>query len=95
MPTQRLSSEEKWKRGDEWYDNHIRPAVETDENIGKLIDIDVETGDYEIGTDHESMDLTDRLLAKTPDAQIIEKRIGYPAVYWQAGFRPLPSKRLR
>jgi len=80
MPTKRLSSEELWRRGDNWYDNHIRPLVETEENIGKLIDIDVETGDYEIGTDHESLELSDRLIAKNSDAQIIEFRIGYPAI---------------
>jgi len=59
MPQKRLSSEELWKRGDDWYDNHIRPVVETQNNIGKLIDIDVETGDYEIGTDEESLELSD------------------------------------
>jgi len=94
MRKQRLNDDELWKRGDDWYDNHIRNLVETQDNIGKLIDIDVETGDYEIGTDHESLELSDRLIAKNPDAQIIEIRIGYPAVHWQAGFRPLPSKRL-
>lgn len=94
MPTQRLSSEELWRRGDDWYDNHIRPVVETDENIGKLVQIDVESGDYEIGTDFDAMEMCDRLIAKNSDAQIIEKRIGYPAVHWQAGFRPQPSKRL-
>ena len=30
MPQKRLSSEELWKRGDDWYDNHIRPVVETE-----------------------------------------------------------------
>jgi hypothetical protein len=80
MPTKRLSTEELWKRGDDWYNNHLRPLVETDENIGKLINIDVESGDYEIGTDRESLNLSRRLIAKNPDAQIIELRIGYPAV---------------
>lgn len=80
MPTKRLSSEEKWKRGDDWYDNHIRPLVETEDSIGKLIQIDVESGEYEIGTDRESMAMSDRLIAKNSDAQIIEFRIGYPAI---------------
>ena len=89
MPQKRLSSEELWRRGDDWYDNYIRPIIETEDNIGKLIDIDVETGDYEIGTDHESLELSDRLIAKNPDAQIIERRIGYPAI------AVLPFPRLR
>ena len=94
MTKQRLSDDELWKRGDDWYDKHIRPVVETEENIGKLIQIDVETGHYEMGTDREAMQMSDRLFAKNADAQIIEIRIGYPAVHWQAGFRPLLSKSL-
>ena len=90
MPTKRLDSDELWRRGDD----HIRSVVETGENIGKLVQIDVESGDYEIGADLEAMEMSDRLIARNSDAQIIEIRIGYPAVYWQAGFRPLPSKRL-
>ena len=91
MSTQHLSSEELWKRGDHWYDNHIRPIVETEDNIGKLINIDVETGDYEIGSDRESLDLSDRLRAKNPDAQIIGLRIGYPVV----SVLPFPRFTLR
>jgi len=64
MPTQRLSSEEKWKRGNDLYDSRIRPLVETDENIGKLVQIDVETGDYEMGTDVDAMEMSDRLISK-------------------------------
>lgn len=54
--------------------------METEENLGKLINIDVESGDYEVGADKESLNLSRRLIAKNPDAQIIELRIGYPAV---------------
>ena len=94
MPTKRLDSEELWRRGDDWYNHHIRSVVETSENIGKLVQIDVESGHYEIGADFEAMEMSDRLIAKNADAQIIEIRIGYPAVHWQAGFRPLSSKSL-
>ncbi len=80
MPTRRLCREELWERGDDWYENHIRPVVETKENIGKLIHIDVESGDYEIGSNQEAMEMSKRLIAKHSDAQIIELRIGYPAV---------------
>ena len=94
MTHKRLSSEELWQRGDEWYDNRIRPIVETEENIGKLINIDVETGAYEIGTDRDALELSNRLLNKNPDAQIIQLRIGYRAVHSFGGFRPVPSKFL-
>ncbi len=93
MPAKRLDSEELWRRGDEWYDNHIRPVVETGENIGKLITIDVETGDYEITTWLDSAQGSRILLAKHSDAQLIQKRIGYDAVDTFGGIRLMPSKR--
>ena len=43
-----LSSEEVAKRAKELYDNGIRQQVETAENIGKMIIIDIETGEYAI-----------------------------------------------
>ena len=94
MPIKRLDSEALWRRGGDLYENHIRPAVETEENIGKLINIDVETGDYEIDIDRNSVAMTDRLLAKHPDAQIIQLRIGYRTVHSFRGVRMMPSKRL-
>ncbi len=93
MPHPRLSSEEIGRRGDEWYNNHIRPLVETEENIGKLIIIDVETGDYEIYNRRESIAVTKKMLAKHPDAALLELCIGYGAVDSFGGFRLMPSKR--
>ena len=43
-----LSSEEVAKRAKELYNNIIRQQVETAENIGKMIIIDIETGEYAI-----------------------------------------------
>jgi hypothetical protein len=43
-----LSSEEVAKRAKELYENGICQQVETAENIGKMIIIDVETGEYAI-----------------------------------------------
>ncbi len=93
MTRKRLSSEELWKRGDDLYNNHIRPVVETEENIGKLIKIDVETGRYEIGIDRDAVEMTQRILAQNPDAQMIQLRIGYRAVHSFGGVRLMPSKR--
>ena len=39
MTQRNMSLEEVWRRGDKWYDNHIRQRFETEENIGKLIPI--------------------------------------------------------
>ncbi|MEY3332007.1 MAG: hypothetical protein RLZZ176_307 [Cyanobacteriota bacterium] len=43
-----LSSEEVAKRAKELYENGIRQQVDTEENIGKMIIIDIETGEYAI-----------------------------------------------
>ncbi len=93
MPHPRMSSEEAGRRADELYANRIRALVETDENIGKLLVIDVETGEYDIDTDINSMALWKRMLAKHPDAVLSRLRIGYPAVHSFGGFRLMPSKR--
>ena len=53
MPHPRLTDEEIRQRGQELYEKKIRARVETKENIGKLVSVDVETGDYEIGDDVE------------------------------------------
>jgi hypothetical protein len=78
----KLDGEEITRRGKELYQN-IRDRVETTENIGKIISINVETGEYEIGDD---LLLTSRRLqAKQADAPIWAGRIGFNAVYAVGG----------
>ena len=79
MPYPKLSDEEIVRHGKELYDNHIRSKVEIAETIGKLISINIETGDYEIGDD--LLITSRRLQAKQPDAAIWGERIGFDAVY--------------
>ncbi len=43
-----LSSEEVAKRAYRIYESEIRQEVETEENIGKMVIINIETGDYEV-----------------------------------------------
>jgi hypothetical protein len=83
MPHPRFSSEEIGRRGEELYERDLRAQVETEENIGKIISIDIETGDYEIADD--SLVTAKRLLAKHPGAAIYGMRIGYNAVYAVGG----------
>ena len=79
-----LSDEEVGRRGQELYEKHIRQQVETAENIGKLVTIDIETGDYEVGDD-KSLAAPRNLLAKHPQAELLTLRIGYNAVYGLGG----------
>jgi hypothetical protein len=71
------------KRGKELYENVIRAQVETPENIGKIISINVETGEYEIGED--LVVTSSKLKAKQPNAIIWGERIGFDAVYAVGG----------
>jgi hypothetical protein len=56
----------------------LRNAIETSENIGKLIVMDVESGDYEI--DATGIESSRRLKARHPDATLYALRIGYKTV---------------
>jgi hypothetical protein len=75
--------EEIARRGQDLYEKSIRAQVETEENIGKQIVIDIDTGDYEI--DEDGLAASRRLLASHPDAALYGARIGYDAVYTLGG----------
>ncbi len=79
MPHSRFQSGEINRRGKEIYDSTLKAKIETEENIGKLISIDIETGDYEIGDD--PLVTADRLFARHPGAALYGARIGYNAMY--------------
>lgn len=83
MPELRIPETEIDRRGEELYQERIRALVETPENLGREIVIDVETGDYEIDADGLSASL--RLLARHPNAPLYGVRIGYNAVYTLGG----------
>lgn len=83
MTNPKLSREEIARRGKKLYSESIRAQVETAENIGKIISINVETGDYEIGDDLVAPSL--RLQNKYADAAIWAERIGFDAVYAVGG----------
>jgi hypothetical protein len=73
----RDTPEETVQRGQELYERDICHKVEA-ENRGKFILIDVETGEYQIGTDY--LALSRQFLAQKPDAALCVLRIGYSAV---------------
>lgn len=56
----------------------LRSRVETPDNIGKLIVMDVESGDFEI--DDQGIESSRRLQQKHPSADLFALRIGYDAV---------------
>jgi hypothetical protein len=72
------SKEEHARRGMDLYERQVRPQVEAG-NRGKVVGIDVDTGDFELADD--TLAAADRLLARRPDAQIWFVRIGQPGVH--------------
>jgi hypothetical protein len=83
MPHPRYSNEEIVRRGEEIYDERLRELLETEENVGKVVVIDIETGDYQL--DDSPLEASHRVLDKHPGAAIYAIRIGYDAVYGFGG----------
>jgi hypothetical protein len=70
-------SEEFARRGEEIYEQNVRPLVE-EGNLGKIVAIDIDTGAFEV--DEDQVIASNRLIARFPDAQPWHVRIGYPYV---------------
>lgn len=78
MDTTGYSKEEVVRRGKELYEQQIRSKVE-DGNKGKMLVIDVETGDYEI--DEDELTAIHRAQSKRLGAVLFGMRIGYPTAH--------------
>ena len=70
----RRTAEEKGRLGDELYERDIRPQVEAAHH-GKIVAIDVDSGDYAIGD--MVVTAAERLRERCPDADIWCLRVGY------------------
>jgi hypothetical protein len=70
-----LSREEVAQRAKHLYESIIREKVEIEENIGKMVIIDIETGDYEF--DKTGLQASRNLSKKHPNARLFGIRIGY------------------
>jgi hypothetical protein len=75
MQTILLSREEVARRARELYGDSIRAQVEVAENIGKMVIIDIETGEYEV--DETGLKAAARLRENHPNARLFGIRIGY------------------
>ena len=75
METLLLSREELARRAKALYEKTIRRQVETEENIGKMVIIDIESGDFAV--DDLGIESSHQLRAKNPNARLYGIRIGY------------------
>jgi hypothetical protein len=67
--------EEVATRAQKLYADKIRAIVEHEENIGKMVVIDAETGEYAV--DRSGIHSAIALKAKNPNARLFTIRIGY------------------
>ena len=72
-------------RGKALYQEQIRSLVETQESLGKIVAIDIESGDYEV--DSDLLAASRKLRTRHASAHIWAERIGYNAVYAVGGTR--------
>jgi len=75
MQTILLSREEVAGRARQLYKNIIRQQVQRDENIGKMVIIDFESGDYKV--DETGLKAARKLSAKHPHSRLFGLRMGY------------------
>jgi hypothetical protein len=75
MQTILLSSEEVAHQAMELYASSIRDAVEIEDNIGKMVIIDIETGAYKV--DLNGIESARKLRQQNPTARLFGIRIGY------------------
>ena len=75
METLLLSREEAGRQAEALYLGRIRREVETPDNIGKMVVIDVATGGYSVDT--LGFDAALRLRKINPSARLVALRIGY------------------
>lgn len=83
MPTSSVAKpkqtgEEIGEWGQAIHESRPRTLLETEEDIGKIVSIDVDTSDYEIADD--LLVAGRRLQQRRPDALMYGKHIGYNAV---------------
>jgi hypothetical protein len=87
MP-QKYSADEVGRRGEKWYDERIRSLVEPG-HTGQIVVIDVDTGDYLVGTDLILM--SHELRRRHSDAALYALKVGAPAFSRIGARRPARS----
>jgi hypothetical protein len=85
----KYSKEEHARMGKRLYEERVRAQVEAG-NHGRLVAIDVDSGDYELGD--SMLEASNRLIERYPDAQIWFVRIGHRAVH-RFGGRSKPGSK--
>lgn len=78
----RYSQEESARRGTEIYERHVRAQVEAG-NKGKIVAIDIETGEYSLGDN--VLSAAQPLFDRNDDAQLWGVRVGHRVIHHIGG----------
>jgi hypothetical protein len=78
----RYNKEEFARRGDEVYERKVRPHL-TAKDLGRLVAVDIVTGEYEIGDDE--LEVCSLLRARVPESQTWLVRVGSRYVHRLGG----------
>ena len=73
------------RRGQEYYERHLRAELEP-EHTGKFLVLDLQSGDYEM--DDSEVAACERARARHPDSVFYILRIGYRAARTMGGWLP-------
>ena len=92
IPVDRITPGLAKEIGKAIYNDKIKDTLGP-EHKGKIVVIDIYSGDYEIG-DKDS-ETTMRLRKRRPDAQTWAERVGYPTVYVMKRARDFPPSPTR
>lgn len=79
MEPPRFTSAEVVARGQEIYECKLRTLLEAG-NKGRVVVIDIETGDYELQDENQPGEASHKLFIRHPGAALYGKRIGYETV---------------
>jgi hypothetical protein len=86
MSTASLSKEEVAQRGEAIYAERLIALLETPGNIGNIVVIDVDSGDYDV--DASGLNASHRLRVRRLSGNLYAIRIGYDVVEGFGGFAP-------
>ena len=88
----KYSPQETARRAETWYNDSLRQQLETEENLGKILAVDVDSGDYLLASD--VLAAADAMRQRRVDADMFFFRVGYPAVQ-KVGSALKPYERFR
>lgn len=90
MKEKQYTKEEIVARGEAIYTSQLCTTIENEENLGKIVMIDIESGDFKIAS--TGLEASQQIRVRRPEVVFCALRIGYTAVETIGGVLPTRSK---